>query len=86
MRACACARRVRVQFLERLEPWKREALEAGERLVRAKVEETQSEHELRVHLHEPRAARIERDVHHVRAAELKLHEERVRIRAHHSHQ
>ena len=37
----------------------------------AKVEELNSELDLRLHLHEPRAARAEQDVHNVRAGEEK---------------
>ena len=37
------------------------------------VEELNSELDLRLHLHEPRAARAEQDVHHVRAGETGVH-------------
>ena len=41
------------------------------------MEELHSELDLRLHLHKPRPARAEQDVHNVRAAELVMHQERV---------
>ncbi|KAK2566086.1 Coiled-coil domain-containing protein 180 [Acropora cervicornis] len=60
-----------------LEDWKIQALDRADSVVAAKVEELNSELDLRLHLHEPRAARAEQDVHNVRAAELVMHRERV---------
>ncbi|KAG1957044.1 hypothetical protein F2P79_007257 [Pimephales promelas] len=45
--------------------------------VEAKNEKLKAELELRLQLHQPRAKRIEMDIHNVRAAELVLHRERV---------
>ena len=41
-------------------------------------EELDTELDLRQHLHEARPDRIERDIHHLRAAELVAHKDRVR--------
>ncbi|XP_048045163.1 coiled-coil domain-containing protein 180 isoform X2 [Megalobrama amblycephala] len=46
-------------------------------VVEAKKEKLKAELELRLQLHQPRAVRIEMDIHNVRAAELVLHRERV---------
>ncbi|KAM7451254.1 hypothetical protein ABFA07_001297 [Porites harrisoni] len=70
-------RHLRMQFLEHLEEWKIQALDRANSVVSAKIEELNSELDLRLHLHEPRAARAEQDVHNVRAAELVMHRERV---------
>ncbi|KAL0979728.1 hypothetical protein UPYG_G00188780 [Umbra pygmaea] len=45
--------------------------------VAAKKEALKSEQDLRMHLHQPRATRIQMDIHNVRAAELLLHRECV---------
>lgn len=68
---------IRMQFLEHLEEWVIQAMDRANSVVAAKVEELNSELDLRLHLHEPRAARAEQDVHNVRAAELVMHRERV---------
>lgn len=68
---------IRWSFLEHLEEWTTQAMDRAESVVQAKVEELNSELDLRLHLHEPRAARAEQDVHNVRAAELVMHRERV---------
>lgn len=68
---------IRMEFLEHLEEWKIQAMERANSVVAAKGEELNSELDLRLHLHEPRAARAEQDVHNVRAAELVMHRERV---------
>ncbi|XP_078383943.1 coiled-coil domain-containing protein 180-like isoform X2 [Oculina patagonica] len=68
---------IRMEFLEHLEEWKIQAMDRANSVVAAKVEELNSELDLRLHLHEPRAARAEQDVHNVRAAELVMHRERV---------
>ncbi|KAK3730052.1 hypothetical protein QZH41_009552, partial [Actinostola sp. cb2023] len=68
---------IRMEFLEHLEKWKDQALEHSNSVVSAKMEELNSELDLRLHLHEPRASRAEQDVHNVRAAEVIMHKERV---------
>ncbi|XP_062816760.1 coiled-coil domain-containing protein 180 isoform X1 [Anolis carolinensis] len=70
-------RRVRLQFFEHLEAWFAEQTAQAEAVTAAKKEELQSELQLRLHLHEPRRGRIEKDVFHLRAAELRLHSERL---------
>lgn len=70
-------RHIRMEFLEHLEEWKIQAKDRANSVVAAKVEELNSELDLRLHLHEPRASRAEQDVHNVRAAELVMHRERV---------
>ncbi|XP_076821823.1 coiled-coil domain-containing protein 180-like isoform X2 [Clavelina lepadiformis] len=68
---------VRMSFLNHLEEWKVKALQNTEVVTKNKSEELESEVDLRLHLHAPRAKRIEVDVRNVRAAELVLHKERV---------
>ncbi|XP_032230152.2 coiled-coil domain-containing protein 180 [Nematostella vectensis] len=68
---------VRMEFLEHLEKWEEQAMERANSVVSAKMEELNSELDLRLHLHEPRSSRAEQDVHSVRAAELIMHRERV---------
>ncbi|XP_075434881.1 coiled-coil domain-containing protein 180 isoform X3 [Ascaphus truei] len=68
---------IRLGFFEHLEQWFDKTISNSHSVVVAKKEELKSELELRYHLHEPRSKRIEMDVHHVRAAELLLHSERV---------
>ncbi|XP_066513480.1 coiled-coil domain-containing protein 180-like isoform X3 [Hoplias malabaricus] len=46
-------------------------------IILTKKEELNSELDLRLHLHQPRARRIEMDIHNVRADELILHRDRV---------
>ncbi|KAK2911716.1 hypothetical protein Q8A67_003849 [Cirrhinus molitorella] len=46
-------------------------------VVEAKKEKLKAELDLRLQLHQPRAVRIEMDIHNVRAAELVLHRERM---------
>ncbi|KAI8518615.1 hypothetical protein Bbelb_046320 [Branchiostoma belcheri] len=68
---------MRMEFLNHLEEWTGQAVERAKSVVAAKCEELNSELDLRLHLHSPRAKRIEMDVHNVRAAELVMHQERV---------
>ncbi|RUS87182.1 hypothetical protein EGW08_005022, partial [Elysia chlorotica] len=68
---------IRLNFLEHLDVWCEQAVERSDSVVVAKCEELNSELDLRLHLHQPRARRAELDVHNVRAAELVLHSERV---------
>ncbi|XP_069121816.1 LOW QUALITY PROTEIN: coiled-coil domain-containing protein 180-like [Argopecten irradians] len=70
-------RRIRINFLNQLEEWTEQAIQRSESVVVAKCEELNSELDLRLHLHKPRARRAELDVHNVRAAELVMHSERV---------
>ncbi|XP_038601201.1 coiled-coil domain-containing protein 180 isoform X2 [Tachyglossus aculeatus] len=70
-------KRIRTGFFEHLEKWFDQALSNANVIVAAKKEELNSELELRFHLHEPRAQRIETDIYSVRAAELLLHQERL---------
>uniref|UniRef100_A0A8D2IW98 Coiled-coil domain containing 180 n=1 Tax=Varanus komodoensis TaxID=61221 RepID=A0A8D2IW98_VARKO len=69
--------RIRLQFFEHLENWFAQSLSNASAIVAAKKEELSSELQLRIHLHEPRRERIEKDVYHVRMAELRLHNERL---------
>ncbi|XP_078502270.1 coiled-coil domain-containing protein 180 isoform X2 [Lissotriton helveticus] len=73
----ALKERIRLGFFEHLENWFDQALANAESVVSAKMEELKSELELRLHLHQPRSQRIEKDIHNVRAAELLLHSDRV---------
>ncbi|KAI0222951.1 DUF4456 domain-containing protein [Lamellibrachia satsuma] len=66
-----------LNFLNHLEEWTEQGTERSHSVVAAKTEELNSELDLRLHLHKPRASRAELDVHHVRAAELIMHSERV---------
>ncbi|KAM9642245.1 coiled-coil domain-containing protein 180 [Trichechus inunguis] len=70
-------KRLRVGFFEHLEKWFDQCAINARIIVATKIEELESELELRLHLHQPRAQRIERDIHNVRAAELLLHQERL---------
>ncbi|XP_032904552.1 coiled-coil domain-containing protein 180 [Amblyraja radiata] len=70
-------RRIRLIYFDHLEEWYGKALENANNIVVAKKTEFQAEMELRTHLHEPRGKRIKMDVLHVRAAELRLHSEKV---------
>ncbi|XP_069465431.1 coiled-coil domain-containing protein 180 [Ambystoma mexicanum] len=73
----ALKERVRLGFYEHLENWFDKAMANSESVVLAKKEELKSELDLRLHLHQPRSQRIEKDIHNVRAAELLLHSDRV---------
>ncbi|KAM9326696.1 coiled-coil domain-containing protein 180 [Gastrophryne carolinensis] len=68
---------IRLGFYEHLEDWFDKMMSNSYCIVLVKREEVKSELDLRCHLHEPRALRIEMDIHNVRAAELILHSERV---------
>ncbi|KAL4219460.1 hypothetical protein ACF0H5_022039 [Mactra antiquata] len=68
---------IRMNFLNHMEDWSEQASERASSVVVAKCEELNSELDLRLHLHKPRARRAEYDVHNVRAAELVMHSERV---------
>ncbi|XP_014340840.2 coiled-coil domain-containing protein 180 [Latimeria chalumnae] len=68
---------IRLNFFEHLEDWYGTTLANCKNTVVAKKEELDAELKVLLHLHKPRAKRIEMDVHNVRAAELLLHKERV---------
>ncbi|KAK3581902.1 hypothetical protein CHS0354_024214 [Potamilus streckersoni] len=68
---------IRLNFLNHMEEWMEQASDRSMSVVVAKCEELNSELDLRLHLHKPRARRAEYDVHNVRAAELVMHSERV---------
>uniref|UniRef100_A0A8C0GMV9 Coiled-coil domain containing 180 n=1 Tax=Chelonoidis abingdonii TaxID=106734 RepID=A0A8C0GMV9_CHEAB len=69
--------RIRLCFFEHLEKWFVQSLSNSWIIVTAKKEELDSELQLRLHMHQPRRERIEKDIHNVRAAELLLHQERL---------
>jgi hypothetical protein len=69
--------KIRMNFINHLENWLKEAETRSSSLVIAKIDEVDKELELRLHLHEPRAKRAEMDIHNVRAVELLMHEERI---------
>ncbi|XP_078251359.1 coiled-coil domain-containing protein 180-like, partial [Rhinoraja longicauda] len=69
--------RIRLIYFDHLEEWYGKALENTNNIVVAKKTELHAEMELQTHLHEPRGKRIKMDVLHVRAAELRLHSEKV---------
>ncbi|XP_021461042.2 coiled-coil domain-containing protein 180 [Oncorhynchus mykiss] len=68
---------IRLLFFNHLEERYQTALTNTMNIVAAKKEALKSEQDLRLHLHQPRAKRIEVDIHNVRAAELVLHRDRV---------
>ncbi|XP_076854168.1 coiled-coil domain-containing protein 180 isoform X2 [Brachyhypopomus gauderio] len=68
---------VREEFFSHLEERYHAVLNNTVTIMEAKREELKSKLELRLHLHQPRAKRIEMDIHNVRAAELVLHRDRV---------
>ncbi|TSM86003.1 Caspase recruitment domain-containing protein 9 [Bagarius yarrelli] len=70
-------RNVRENFFNHLETRYQEALNYTTAFMEAKKDKLKSELDLRLHLHQPRAKRIEMDIHNVRAAELILHQDRV---------
>ncbi|KAM5329415.1 coiled-coil domain-containing protein 180 isoform 2-T3 [Glossophaga mutica] len=70
-------KQLRAGFFEHLEQWFDQCALSTRDVVACKIGELESELELRLHLHEPRAQHIEKDIHNVRAAELLLHQERL---------
>ncbi|MBN3299810.1 CC180 protein, partial [Amia calva] len=71
---------VRLAFFEHLEDRYETIPTNSVNIVAAKKDELKSELELRLHLHQPRAKRIEMDIHNVRSGEspeLVLHRDRV---------
>ncbi|KAK2120016.1 hypothetical protein P7K49_001402 [Saguinus oedipus] len=69
--------RLRAGFFEHLEKWFDQCSVNTRVIVATKIDELDSELELRLHLHQPRAQQVEEDIHNVRAAELLLHQERL---------
>lgn len=59
--------RLRAGFFEHLEEWFDQCALSARDVAAGKIEELESELELRLHLHEPRAQHIEKDIHNVRA-------------------
>ncbi|KAK1334305.1 hypothetical protein QTO34_005308 [Cnephaeus nilssonii] len=70
-------KQIRAGFFEHLEKWFDQCTLNARVIVSTKIDQLDSELELRLHLHQPRAERIEKDIHNVRAAELLLHQERL---------
>lgn len=62
-------RSIRLLFFNHLEERYQTALTNTMNIVAAKKEALKSEQDLRLHLHQPRAKRIEVDIHNVRAGE-----------------
>ncbi|XP_070375767.1 LOW QUALITY PROTEIN: coiled-coil domain-containing protein 180 [Equus asinus] len=67
--------RLRAGFFEHLEKWFDQCVLNARVIVATKIDELDSELELRLHLHQPRAQHVEKDIHNVSAAELLLHQE-----------
>ncbi|XP_066922739.1 coiled-coil domain-containing protein 180-like [Clytia hemisphaerica] len=65
------------EFLEHLQLWEEDSKTKAESIMMAKIEETNNELDLRLHLHDPRPGRAEKDVHDVRLTELTAHQDRV---------
>ncbi|XP_029775512.1 coiled-coil domain-containing protein 180 [Suricata suricatta] len=70
-------KQLRAGFFEHLEKWFDQCMLKTQVTVATKINELDSELETRLHLHEPRAKLIEKDIHNVRAAELLLHQKRL---------
>ncbi|XP_070287224.1 coiled-coil domain-containing protein 180 isoform X3 [Myotis yumanensis] len=70
-------KQLRAGFFEHLEKWFDQCSLSARVTVSTKIDQLDSELELRLHLHQPRAEHIEKDIHNVRAAELLLHQERL---------
>lgn len=59
--------RLRAGFFEHLEKWFDQCTLNARVTVSTKIDQLDSELELRLHLHQPRAEHIEKDIHNVRA-------------------
>ncbi|XP_074150124.1 coiled-coil domain-containing protein 180 isoform X2 [Sminthopsis crassicaudata] len=70
-------KRIRLEFFESLEKWFSQTLAKSKMIMTAKTDELDSELELRLHIHKPRAKQIKTEIHNVRAAELLFHQERL---------
>jgi hypothetical protein len=64
---CSSLPRLRVGFFEHLEKWFDQCALNVRVTVATKIDELDSELELRLHLHKPRVQHVERDIHNVRA-------------------
>ncbi|XP_069741953.1 coiled-coil domain-containing protein 180 isoform X2 [Narcine bancroftii] len=69
--------RIRLNYFDHLENWYDKGVENANNIAVVKKKEFKAELELQNHLHEPRGKRIKMDILHVRAAELRLHSEKV---------
>ncbi|XP_073083402.1 coiled-coil domain-containing protein 180 isoform X2 [Manis javanica] len=70
-------KQVRAGFFEHLEKWFDQCALNARVILATKIDELDSELELRLHLHHLRAEHIEKDIHNVRAAELLFHQKRL---------
>ncbi|XP_055973439.1 coiled-coil domain-containing protein 180 [Sorex fumeus] len=70
-------KQLRSGFFEHLEKWFDQYSLNTRIVVATKVDVLDSELELRLHLHQPKAQNIKQDIYNVRAAELLLHQERL---------
>ncbi|XP_016001752.2 coiled-coil domain-containing protein 180 isoform X2 [Rousettus aegyptiacus] len=70
-------RQLRAGFFEHLEKWFDQCTLNAQGIVATKIDQLDSELELRLHLHQPRVQHVERDIHNVRAAELLLHQKQL---------
>lgn len=62
-----------------MEHWFDKAMSNSMNIVAAKKDELKSELELRYHLHQPRAQRIEMDIHNVRAGKIATHTQKYMV-------
>ena len=65
--------RLRTGFFEHLEKWFDQCALNARVIMASKIDELDSELELRLHLHQPRAQRVEKDIHNVRAGTVARH-------------
>ncbi|XP_031810767.1 coiled-coil domain-containing protein 180 [Sarcophilus harrisii] len=70
-------KRIRLEYFEHLEKWFGQTLAKSKMFTAAKTDELDSELELRLHIHKPRAKQIKTEIHNVRAAEILFHQERL---------
>ncbi|XP_063043494.1 coiled-coil domain-containing protein 180 isoform X2 [Engraulis encrasicolus] len=70
-------RNVRLAFFNHLEMWFNSVLTNAVHIISAKKVELEAEHALRLHLHDPRGKRIEKDIYNVRSAELVFHRDHI---------
>lgn len=64
---CSSLPRIRAGFFEHLEKWFDQCALNARIVVATKVDDLNSELELRLHLHKPRLEQVEKDIHNVRA-------------------
>ncbi|XP_039712072.1 coiled-coil domain-containing protein 180 [Pteropus medius] len=70
-------KQLRAGFFEHLEKWFDQCTLNAQVIMATKIDQLDSELELRLHLHQPRVQHVERDIHNVRAAELLLHQKQL---------